>query len=43
MPLNILAWNNKIGPQYYYVGAAPRIGCWTGQPPELEDPDMDSL
>ncbi len=20
MPLNILAWNNKIGPGYYFVG-----------------------
>jgi hypothetical protein len=20
MPLNILAWNNKIGPRYYFVG-----------------------
>jgi hypothetical protein len=20
MPLNILAWNNKIGPWYYFVG-----------------------
>ena len=25
MPLNILAWNNKIGPRYYFVGLRPEV------------------
>ncbi len=25
MPLNILAWNNKIGPRYYFVGLCPEV------------------
>ena len=25
MPLNILAWNNKIGPWYYFVGLRTRV------------------
>ena len=25
MPLNILAWNKKIGPRYYFVGLRPEV------------------
>ncbi len=25
MPLNILAWNNKIGPRYYFVGLHTKV------------------
>ncbi len=25
MPLNILAWNNKIGPWYYFVGLRTEV------------------
>ena len=25
MPLNILAWNNKIGPWYYFVGLCTEV------------------
>ena len=25
MQLNILAWNNKIGPRYYFVGLRPEV------------------
>jgi hypothetical protein len=25
MPLNILAWNNKIGPRYYFVGLRTKV------------------
>ena len=25
MPLNILAWNNKIGPWYYFVGLRTKV------------------
>ena len=25
MPLNILAWNKKIGPWYYFVGLRPKV------------------
>ena len=25
MPLNILAWNNKIGPRYYFVGLCAKV------------------
>ena len=25
MPLNILAWNNEIGPRYYFVGLRTEV------------------
>ncbi len=25
MPLNVLAWNNKIGPWYYFVGLRTEV------------------
>ncbi len=25
MPLNILAWNNMIGPRYYFVGLCAKV------------------
>ncbi len=25
MPLNILAWNNRIGPWYYFVGLRTKV------------------
>jgi hypothetical protein len=25
MPLNILAWNNEIGPRYYFVGLRTKV------------------
>ncbi len=25
MPLNILAWNNKIGPRFYFVGLRTEV------------------
>ncbi len=25
MPLNMLAWNNKIGPRYYFVGLRTEV------------------
>ena len=25
MPLNILAWNNEIGPRYYFVGLCAKV------------------